>query len=69
MTTTTLKIAGMTCGHCVARVTKALKAVPGVQEAAVDLQKAEAVVAYDEARVALEAVASAVAEAGYTVVP
>lgn len=29
--TTTLRIDGMTCGHCVAAVTKALSAVPGVK--------------------------------------
>ena len=27
----TLKIQGMTCNHCVVRVAKALKAVPGVK--------------------------------------
>ena len=69
MTTTTLKIQGMTCNHCVARVTKALKAIPGVQEAKVDLQKAEAVVSYDEARVDQGALSTAVADAGYMVVP
>jgi copper chaperone CopZ len=31
METTTLSITGMTCGHCVASVRKALSAVPGVQ--------------------------------------
>jgi len=34
----TLKIQGMTCNHCVMRVAKALKQVPGVQDARVDLQ-------------------------------
>ena len=55
----------MTCNHCVMRVAKALKAVPGVQDAQVDLQKAEAVVTYDDAKVAREKLASAVTEAGY----
>jgi copper ion binding protein len=66
--TTTLKIQGMTCNHCVMRVAKALKAVPGVQDALVDLQKAEAVVTYDEAKVTQDKLSFAVVDAGYKVV-
>jgi len=62
-----LKIQGMTCNHCVMRVAKALKAVPGVQDAQVDLQKAEAVVTYDDAKVTTEKLSFAVVEAGYKV--
>ena len=68
MTKTTLKIQGMTCNHCVMRVAKAIKAVPGVQDAQVDLQKGEAVVTYDDAKVALEKLSLAVVDAGYKVV-
>ena len=68
MATSVLKIQGMTCNHCVMRVVKALKAVPGVQDAQVDLQKAEAAVTYDEAKVALDKLSYAVVEAGYKVV-
>ncbi len=68
MANSTLKIQGMTCNHCVMRVAKALKAVPGVQDAQVDLQKAEALVTYDEAKVALDKLSFAVVEAGYKVV-
>jgi copper ion binding protein len=67
MAQTTLKIQGMTCNHCVMRVAKALKAVPGVQDAQVDLSKAEAVVTYDDAKAAMEKLSAAVAEAGYKV--
>ncbi len=68
MAKTTLKIQGMTCNHCVMRVAKALKAVPGVQDAQVDLQKAEAVVTYDEGKVGQDKLGFAVVEAGYKVV-
>ncbi len=68
MTTKTLKIQGMTCNHCVMRVAKALKAVPGVQDAKVDLQKAEAAVTYDDTRVTPDNLSVAVVEAGYKVV-
>ncbi len=63
-----LKIQGMTCNHCVMRVAKALKAVPGVQDAQVDLQKAEAAVTYDDTKVSLDKLSFAVVEAGYKVV-
>jgi copper chaperone len=68
MTKKTLKIQGMTCNHCVMRVSKALKAVPGVQDAQVDLQKAEAAITYDDAKVTTETLSSAVVDAGYKVV-
>ena len=67
MATTTIKVQGMTCNHCVMRVAKALKAVPGVQDAKVDLQKAEAVVSYDDAKVSPQKLSVAVVVAGYKV--
>ena len=68
MTKETLKIQGMTCNHCVMRVAKALKAVPGVQDAQVDLQKAEAIVTYDEGKATKDKLGFAVVEAGYKIV-
>lgn len=38
MSTTTLKITGMTCGHCVSSVTEELSELPGVTGVDVDLQ-------------------------------
>lgn len=59
---TRLAIQGMSCGKCAARVTSALRAVPGVQVAEVDLASASARVegAVDAARLI-----EAVHEAGY----
>ena len=37
MNTTELSVSGMTCGHCLTAVTKALKTVEGVTDAHVDL--------------------------------
>jgi copper chaperone len=68
MAKTTLKIQGMTCKHCVMRVAKALKAVPGVHDAQVDLQKAEAIVTYDETKVGSDKFSTAVVDAGYKVI-
>jgi Cu+-exporting ATPase len=58
----TLKVTGMTCQHCVMNVTKALKAVPGVESADVSLEKGEAVVSGSAEKAAL---VSAVKTAGY----
>ncbi|MHB1514949.1 MAG: CopZ family metallochaperone [Acidiferrobacteraceae bacterium] len=44
MKSITLRISGMTCGHCVNTVTKALQSVPGVRSASVSLELEEAVI-------------------------
>lgn len=60
----TLKIEGMTCAHCKAAVEKALKAVDGVENAEVDLEKKSAVVSLAK-EVSYEALKKAVTDAGY----
>jgi copper chaperone CopZ len=62
----TLKITGMTCGHCQKSVEKALEQVPGVHGAVVDLQDATAEVDYDDDAATLEELTDAVAKAGYS---
>lgn len=66
MTTRTFAVQGMTCAHCQAAVTKALKGVPGVTSAEVDLQRKQAKVGYDADRISVDALAKAVKDAGYT---
>ncbi len=65
METWRVPIEGMTCTSCVARITRAVRKVPGVERVRVDLVSDSATVAFDPARTALEAVAVAVKEAGY----
>jgi copper chaperone CopZ len=67
MTTTTLHVTGMTCGHCVKAVTEELTAVSGVQSVEVDLVAGgtSAVTVHSEAPVSAEALRAAVDEAGY----
>ncbi|MGV3615147.1 MAG: CopZ family metallochaperone [Fimbriimonas sp.] len=62
--TTQLKIEGMTCGHCVRTVSKALEGVPGVQSAAVDLTAGTASVVHDGTALP-ETLTKAVEEEGY----
>ncbi|WMJ87817.1 heavy-metal-associated domain-containing protein [Anaerocolumna sp. MB42-C2] len=61
-----IKIEGMTCSHCQARVEKALNSIPGV-EAKVDLKKKTAVVNFDS-DISDSVFQDTVSEAGYEVV-
>ena len=61
-----LPILGMTCGSCVGRVEKALKAVPGVREVTVNIATERASVAA-ASTVPVPALAAAVQKAGYAV--
>lgn len=60
--TVTLSVTGMTCNHCVAAVTRALKAVPGVTAADVSLEKKQAVV---QGQADTGALIAAIKEEGY----
>jgi copper chaperone len=57
-----LKVSGMTCAHCVAAVSRAVRAVPGAGDVTVSLERGEVVVTGDPD---LRAVRDAVAEEGY----
>jgi copper chaperone len=60
-----LRITGMTCGHCQAKVEKALKGVSGVYAAIINLSDGEAEVDFDDDRVTAAQLIGAVREAGY----
>jgi len=64
----TLKVEGMSCGHCQAAVEKALKGVAGVQGAEVDLAAKTVTVSYDAGKTGKSDLARAVTSAGYDVV-
>jgi copper chaperone len=64
----TLKVEGMSCGHCKAAVEKALKGTAGVRDAQVDLAAKSVTVTYDAGIVGREVMAKVVKEAGYEVV-
>lgn len=60
-----LKADGITCGSCVASISRALKAEKGVASVAVDVATGRVLVGYDSKFAAPEALASRVASAGY----
>ncbi|HYA66756.1 MAG TPA: heavy metal translocating P-type ATPase, partial [Burkholderiaceae bacterium] len=59
-------VRGMTCANCTARVERALRALPGVAEATVNLATERASVRYDERAVRPAMLAQAITSAGYT---
>ena len=61
----TLGVTGMTCASCVARVERAIQAMPGVIEATVNLGTESATVGYLPATVSPERIAQAIRAAGY----
>ncbi|MEP6688488.1 MAG: cation transporter [Gemmatimonadales bacterium] len=65
----TLHIEGMSCGHCLNAVKRALEAVPGVEIGSVRIGRAE--LRYDERAVEPARITEAVTGAGYraTVAP
>jgi len=66
--TTTYKVSGMTCGHCVSAVTAEVSSIPGVSDVSIELESGAVTVnstdELDEATVR-----AAVEEAGYELVP
>ena len=60
-------IGGMSCASCVLRVEKAIKAVPGVSAAAVNLATERASVQLSGGKAVFEGVANAIRNAGYEV--
>ena len=63
-----LPVTGMTCASCSNRVEKALKKVPGVSAASVNLSSEQAAVSYDSAQVVPAQLRDAVERAGYGVI-
>ena len=59
----TLHIEGMSCGHCLNAVNRALGAVPGVRIDAIRMGRAD--VSYDERNTGPAQIAAAVSDAGY----
>jgi Cu+-exporting ATPase len=65
----TLQVTGMTCASCVAHVERALRELPGVSQAIVNLATGTAKVEFDPSQVSLEQMAQAVREVGYEAAP
>ena len=65
MNTITLKIEGMSCGHCVKGIETVLKGLNGVQSASVSLENKNAEIYFDEQKVTPEQMIQVIEEEGY----
>ena len=65
---TTLKITGMTCAACSARIEKGLSKMPGVEKSSVNFAAEKAGITYDPTQVRLKELAAKVADLGYQVI-
>jgi len=63
--TVTLSVPGMTCPVCPITVKKALSNVAGVSKTAVNYDKREAVVTFDDSRTSVQKLTRATEDAGY----
>lgn len=63
--TLTLHIEGMSCAHCVKKVTDTLKDIKGVKKVDVSLNDKNAVVTYAVSKTGREAMVSAICAAGF----
>jgi copper chaperone len=68
METITLGIKGMTCGGCVASVQRVLKALDGVGQVDVSLEREQATIRYVSSRVDPARLRAVIEDAGYEVV-
>jgi len=64
MSTTTIAIKGMTCGHCEGRVTTELKKIEGVTEVVASAESANAVIT-SATEIATASIEKAIVDAGY----
>ena len=62
-----MKIEGMSCGHCVSRVTKALENTPGIKVKNVEV--GSATVDYDGTQASVDAIVQSLDRAGYDATP
>jgi Cu+-exporting ATPase len=69
METQMLSVQGMECAACVRAVTQALLGLDGVETAEVNLEREEASVRFDPAKLALPQLIAVIAEEGYTAAP
>jgi len=63
--TVILSVPSMTCATCPITLKKALNKVEGVENIAVNLEKKEALVTFDDAKTTVEALLEATKNAGY----
>ncbi|HUH08467.1 MAG TPA: cation transporter [Egibacteraceae bacterium] len=67
MTTETMAVPEIHCGHCKSSIESALQPIPGVRRADVDVTARTVTVEYDDAQTARDQLVAAIEEQGYAV--
>lgn len=62
-----ITVPDMSCGHCEATVTEAVRSVAGVVDVQVDLESKKVTVKFDESKTNEAAIKQAIADSGYEV--
>ena len=68
MTKESLRVEGMTCQHCVQTITDALGKIDGTNKVAVDLDKKEVQVDYNDEKTNLQEISDKIVEVGFELV-
>ncbi|SBV97860.1 Copper chaperone CopZ [uncultured Eubacteriales bacterium] len=68
MEQTILKVDGMSCEHCVKAITKAVGALPGIENVSVDLNGKTVTVTYDPTQSPLDTIKAEIDDQGYEIV-
>ena len=61
----TLKVTGMSCGHCVNAITGEISALPGLADVKVDLKGGTVSFSYDPSITPFAVIEAAIVDAGY----
>ncbi|MEX2654792.1 MAG: copper ion binding protein [Acidimicrobiia bacterium] len=68
MSTTTLDVPTISCGHCKASIEGAVNGLAGIRKVDVGIDAKQVEVDFDEASIDLDAIVEAIEEQGYDVV-
>ncbi|GAF14682.1 copper(I) chaperone CopZ [Bacillus sp. JCM 19046] len=61
----TIAVTGMSCGHCVASIEKALTNLSGVDQVSVSLEKSEVDVSYNQELITINEIKEEIEDQGY----
>ena len=67
MQNVTLKVEGMSCGHCVKAVESSVGELNGIESVKVNLDEAKVAISFNDAQVSLEQIKETIEEQGYDV--
>lgn len=67
MQSVTLKVEGMSCGHCVKAVESSVGELNGIETVKVNLDEANVAVSFNDAQISVEQIKETIEEQGYDV--